>query len=357
MKISKRQTSKKATRLIKVNKKNPAHSQISEAAELVRNGELVAFPTETVYGLGANGLNKSAIKKIFAAKNRPQDNPLILHLAYKKDIHLYGRDISPKTKKLIRAFWPGPLTIVVKKNKNIPDIVTSGLDTVALRMPDNKIAIALIKRAGVPIAAPSANVSGKPSPTSAMHVYSDMYGKIELILDGGKTDVGLESTILDCSVEPPMLLRPGKITRKQIERLIGTIDIYLQNNQYDYIKPKSPGLKYRHYAPDAKLILVDGEPEIMRNTVSLLIREYREFTKKIGVLVFFTGHRYNVRKTDIMVNLGFHSRNVSRQLFATLRNFDEQGVDVIIAESYPSGEHAIMNRLRKAASEIIIAQQ
>lgn len=356
MNISKRQKSKKSTRLIKVNKNNPAHSQISEAAELIRKGELVAFPTETVYGLGANGLNKSAIKKIFAAKNRPQDNPLILHLAYKKDIYLYGRDISQKTKKLIRTFWPGPLTVVVKKNKNIPDIVTSGLDTVALRMPHNKIAMALIKKAGVPIAAPSANVSGKPSPTTAIHVYCDMYGKIELILDGGKTDVGLESTILDCSVEPPVLLRPGKITRKKIERLIGAVDIYLQNNQYEHIKPKSPGLKYRHYAPDARLILVDGEPDIMKNTVNLLIREYQEVTQKIGLLLFHTGHRYDVRKTDVLVNLGFSARNVSRKLFATLRFFDEQGVDIIISESYPSGEHAIMNRLRKASSEIIIAQ-
>jgi L-threonylcarbamoyladenylate synthase len=355
MKISERHKNKKSTRFIKVSKKNPTSSQISDAAELVRKGELVAFPTETVYGLGANGLNPSAIKKIFSAKNRPQDNPLILHVAYKKDILLYGRDISAKTKILTRAFWPGPLTIIVKKNKNIPEIVTGGLDTVGLRMPDNKIALALIKKAGVPIAAPSANVSGKPSPTTAMHVYSDMYGKIDLILDGGKTDVGLESTILDCSVEPPVLLRPGKITRKQIERLIGTVDIYLNNNEY--IKPKSPGLKYRHYAPDAPLILVDGEPEIMEKTISMLIREYQGFTKRLGVLVFFAGHRYSVRKSDILVNLGLQSRNVSRKLFATLRYFDEQGVEVILAESYPSGEHAIMNRLRKAASEIIIAQQ
>ncbi len=351
----KHKTAIKPTRVVRINKSKPDLDAINEAARLLRAGELVAFPTETVYGLGANGLNATAIGKIFRAKNRPPDNPLILHVGYKKDIDRYGRDISTAAKKLIRAFWPGPLTVIVMKRKKIPAIVTGGLDTVAVRMPDNKIALSLIRKAGVPVAAPSANVSGKPSPTKAAHVYNDMYGKIELILDGGKTEVGIESTIVDCSVSPPVVLRPGKISRRQIERVIGIVDIYLYNNQSVHIKPKSPGTKYRHYAPDAELVLVEGEPPAIKETIDALIRQYQVQKKRIGILGFFPGHDYTIRKNESHVNLGLHAHTVSRHLFAALRSFDEQGVDMILVEGFPSGGHAIMNRLRKAASEIIIA--
>lgn len=344
------------TRVLRVNKTKPDRGSIDMAARLLRAGELVAFPTETVYGLGANGLRETAIKKIFIAKDRPADNPLILHLGYKKDIERYGRNVSAAAKKLIKEFWPGPLTVIVRKKKMIPGIVSGGLPTVALRMPDNKIALSLIRKAGVPVAAPSANVSGKPSPTTAQHVYNDMYGKIELILDGGKTDVGIESTIVDCSVEPPLLLRPGRISRRQIERVIGIVEIYVYNNQSDTQKPQSPGLKYRHYAPDAKLILVEGQPAAIKATIDALIRQYRAQKKRIGILAFFPGHGYSIRKNETLVNLGLQSRRVGRRLFSTLRYFDERASDVIIAESFPAHDHAIANRLRKAASEIIIAQ-
>lgn len=355
MRNQKRNDSNKTTQVIRVNKLNPERDRIYKAAQLVREGSIVAFPTETVYGLGANGLRASAIKKIFLAKERPRDNPLILHVGYKKDIDLYGCNISTATQKLIREFWPGPLTVIVKKRKKIPDEVTGGLDTVAMRMPDNKIALTLIRMAGVPIAAPSANVSGKPSPTSAAHVYNDMYGKIELILDGGRTDVGLESTILDCSVDPPVLLRPGKITRNQMEQVIGVVKNDVVNNHSLITRPKSPGLKYRHYAPDAKLILVESEPASLKATIEALLRQYRTQKKRIGILAFFPKHKYNVRKNEILVNLGLNAYRASRKLFETLRFFDTQNVDIILAENFPSSHHAIVNRLRKAASEIIIA--
>ncbi len=347
----------KNTRIIRVGKQKLDHKLIREAAALLRSGELIAFPTETVYGLGANGLREDAVRKIFAVKGRPPDNPLILHVGFKKDILLYGRNISPSVKKLIHAFWPGPLTIIVKKRTKIPDIVTAGLDTLALRMPANSVALALIRAARVPVAAPSANVSGKPSPTTASHVYQDLFGKVEIILDGGKTDVGIESTIIDCTVEPPAILRPGKITRRQIENTIGFVDNYLYNSNdtVDSV-PKSPGLKYRHYAPDVQLILVEGDATAVKATIDALIRQYHSQNKRVGILAFFPGSRYTIGKQDTLVNLGLRKQSVSRRLFETLRYFDEQKVDVILAENFPSHDQAIMNRLRKAASEIIVAQ-
>ncbi len=345
-----------STRIIRVGKNKIDKVSIREAANLLRTGELVAFPTETVYGLGANGLCVDAVRKIFTVKGRPADNPLILHVGFKKDVHRYGRNISTKVKKLIREFWPGPLTIIIKKRKKIPDIVTAGLDTVALRMPANKIALSLIREARVPVAAPSANVSGKPSPTSAAHVYQDFFGKVEMILDGGKTDVGIESTIIDCTVEPPIILRPGNITRRQIENIIGIVENYLYTDQDKGMIPKSPGLKYRHYAPDVKLILVEGESIVVKATIDALLRQYHNQNKRVGILAFFPGSNYNIRTTDALINLGLRKQRVSRRLFETLRYFDKKGIDVVLAENFPSHDHAIMNRLRKAASEIIVAQ-
>jgi L-threonylcarbamoyladenylate synthase len=341
------------TQIRQLDRKAPDRSVVKYAATLIRKGELVAFPTETVYGLGANGLDGGAIHKIFSAKGRPSDNPLILHIGYKKDVERFAHPISHKASKLIRAFWPGPLTIVLRKRRLIPAVVTGGLDTVALRMPSNKIALALIRAAGVPIAAPSANVSGKPSPTTAQHVYNDLYGKIPLILNGGKTDVGLESTVIDCSVDPPVILRPGHITKKQIEKIIGIVDKYLYNDNLEMFKPKSPGMKYRHYAPDAVLILVEGEPKIVKATIDSLIRKMRNEKKRLGVLAFTPGHTYSLRRNEPLVNLGSNVRSASQKLFSTLRYFDDLRVDVIVSEGFPVEEHAITNRLRKAAAEII----
>jgi L-threonylcarbamoyladenylate synthase len=341
------------TQLRRLDRKAPDRTVIRFAATLIREGELVAFPTETVYGLGANGLSVEAIRKIFKAKGRPSDNPLILHVGYKKDVERFAHPIPRKARKLIGAFWPGPLTIVLRKRRHVPAIVTGGLDTVALRMPSNKIALALIRAAGVPIAAPSANVSGKPSPTTAQHVYDDMEGKIPLILSGGKTDVGLESTVIDCSVDPPVILRPGHVTKKQIEKIIGFVDKYLYNENLETFKPKSPGMKYRHYAPDAVLILVEGEPKVVKATIDSLIRTMRNEKKRLGVLAFTPGHTYSLRRNEPLVNLGSSLRSASKKLFSTLRYFDDHRVDVILSEGFPVEEHAITNRLRKAAAEII----
>lgn len=342
-------------RIYSVNRNHPSRLVIKKAAALIRRGELVAFPTETVYGLGANGLNSAAVRKIFKVKGRPLDNPLILHVGYKKDVERYATEIPASARMLIRTFWPGPLTVILKKKKTIPDTVTAGLETVALRMPDNKIALSLIRAADVPIAAPSANISGKPSPTSALHVQSDLRGKVSLILDGGETMVGIESTIIDCSVHPPAILRPGKITQKEIERVVGKVEVYPYNNREVLLRPKSPGLKYRHYAPDAPLVLVEGEPRRIYSAIRTLIRQYRNQHKRIGILAFYPDHKYHVRKHELLIHIGCSPQTVSRKLYATLRYFDDQRVDVILAESFPKPEHAIVNRLRKAASEIISA--
>jgi len=234
------------TKIIIANKES-----VLRAAKLIMQNELVAFSTETVYGLGANALNKKAVEKIFIAKGRPQDNPLIVHIANKKQLNELVLNVPKKANILINKFWPGPLTIVLKKSKKVPKIITAGLDSVAIRMPRNKTALELIKNS-CPIAAPSANTSGKPSPTNAEHVYDDLKNKIPLILDGGKCKIGIESTVIDFTRKIPTILRPGKITKKMIEKLIGKINIANEKT-----KVKSPGMKYRHYSPKAKVILID----------------------------------------------------------------------------------------------------
>jgi L-threonylcarbamoyladenylate synthase len=339
-----------------VNRKRPSRMVIAKAAGVIRAGGLVAFPTETVYGLGADGFRRSAVEKIFRAKGRPQDNPLILHVGYKKDADRCAAEIPPAARTLMRVFWPGPLTIILKRNKRVPDCVTASLDTVAIRMPDHAVALSLIRAAGRPLAAPSANTSGRPSPTEAAHVLADLDGAIPMIIDGGRTDIGIESTIIDCTVEPPVILRPGKVTVKQIERHIGIVENYsYTTTEYGMLQPKSPGLKYRHYAPEAPVILVQGEPNAVRRKINVLIRKYHAGNKRVGVLAFHTGHEYRLRTNEPAVHIGSRSAAASRRLFSALRFFDTQDVDIIVAESFPSDDHAIMNRLRKAASEIVSA--
>ena len=310
------------TKILKINPKNPETHKIREAAKIIVKGGLVAFPTETVYGLGADALNKDAVKKIFIAKGRPLDNPLIVHVSGVKQARSLVKEIPNNAKKLMEKFWPGPLTIIMKKSKLVPDIVTCGLDSVAIRMPKNKIALKLIEHSKCPIAAPSANLSGKPSPTRAEHVIDDLNGKIECIIDGGEVNIGLESTVIDLTQTPPVILRPGRITKKQIERVIGKV----QKSKKGFMKkPKSPGMKYKHYSPNAKVIIVKTENEFKK-----IYKKYPD--KKIKQL------RY-ASKVEMAKNL-----------FKDFREADKKGYDIIVVKEVDEKGIgcAIMDRLRKA---------
>lgn len=326
--------------------------QIHRAVEYLLQDEVVAFPTETVYGLGGNAYSDKAIEKIFAAKGRPSDNPLIVHIGSTKQLDELVSCISSKAQKLIENFWPGPLTLIFnKKGTKLSDKVTSGLQTVAVRMPDNPIAITLIKKANIPVAAPSANESGKPSPTQAKHVLADLNGKIAAIVDGGPTGVGIESTVVDCTVEPPLILRPGGISQEQLERVIGTVnvDTALLNNN---VAPKSPGMKYRHYAPKAQLYLVDGDKQFLQK----LINEKKLAGKRVGVLTTDENKHYYDAHTVLSCGARSNLDTVAANLFATLRTFDETNIEIIYAETFPLDGlgSAIMNRLLKAASYQLI---
>lgn len=328
------------TRLIKLSKNRPDLKLLKPAADCLRNGGLVAFPTETVYGLGANALDEKAVGRIFAAKGRPPDNPLIVHVADAATVKKLARQIPPKAKRLMRKFWPGPLTLVLKKRREVPDIVTAGLDTVAVRMPSCRIALALIKQAGVPVAAPSANLSGCPSTTTAAHAIHDMNEKVDFIIDGGSADIGLESTVLDVSSGRPVLLRPGKISPAQLERVAGPILLSKGSPKI----PKSPGMKYRHYAPEAQVVLFNcGEQDMKIRKLALQLSGEG---RKVAVICrgscgFRNGPSREFKTTAAM----------AKGLFASFREFDRMGVEVIIARGVPEKGIgiAVMNRLRKAA--------
>lgn len=345
------------TKIIKLNKINLEEKLILEGAKFIKEGKLVAFPTETVYGLGANGLDEEAVKKIFIAKGRPQDNPLILHVSSIEDVKPLVKSISKEAEILMKRFWPGPLTILFRKSNKVPNIITAGLDTVAIRMPNHPIAIELIKNSGVPIAAPSANTSGKPSPTLADHVIEDLYGKVHMIIDGGSTGVGLESTVLDLTEEIPMILRPGGITLEDLKKIIPQVeeDLSIIKDNKDIV-PKSPGQKYRHYAPKADMLVFTGELE---NIVMKIISQTEEFISKgktVGIMATEeTKDRYE-RGVVISVGSRENMETIGHNLFNTIRLFDQKEVDVILAEgvglSYIGT--AIMNRLKKASGGNII---
>lgn len=330
-----------------------SYPQIKEAALWIKKNEVVAFPTETVYGLGANALSDQAIIKIFRAKGRPSDNPLIVHISNKGQLQKLVQTIPRSAQRLIDAFWPGPLTIIFASNLSVASNVTAGLETVAIRMPDHPLALALIEEAGVPVAAPSANLSGKPSPTKAEHVLQDLRGRIAGVLDGGATGVGLESTVIDCTCHPPMILRPGGVTKEEIETIIGRVIIdqaLVEKEQ----APKSPGMKYTHYAPEAPLIMIDGSVEFLQS----LIDEESKQGKKVGVLT--TIENQHTYKANVVVTCGYRSdlKSVAQNLYDCLRVFDHNHVDIIFSEVFPSdgvGE-AIMNRLSKAAGGQLIKQ-
>ena len=341
------------TKLVKVDTENPEKSVLTEAAEILKNGCLVAFPTDTVYGLGANGLDEKACKRIYEAKGRPSDNPLILTIGDLDGLYKIVGKVTENAKKIIDAFWPGPITLVLPKADCVPETVTGGLDTVAVRYPSNKIARELIKIAGIPVAAPSANSSGKPSPTRASHVEFDLNGKIEMIIDGGAADWGLESTILDVSEDKPVLLRPGAVTQDMIEDVVGEIDVdpAVYSKPDGNIVPKAPGMKYKHYSPSAKVILVSGSMENVISTINEKISADEKNGLRVGVMATTqTKDRY-IGGEVLVVGDRTKPETIGANLFKILRKFDFIGVDIVYSEVFDEdGEGAaIMNRLNKAA--------
>lgn len=346
------------TKVIKIDAADIENANMQEAAELIRKGELVAFPTETVYGLGADALHPEASKKIYAAKGRPSDNPLIVHIAKFEDLVSIAREVPKQAKLLSDAFWPGPLTMIVWKNEKVPYETTGGMETVAVRMPNHAIALRLIEESGCLIAAPSANTSGKPSPTEAAHVVLDMDGRIPMILDGGPVGIGIESTIIDLTEKVPMILRPGYITREMLEKVLGEevcVDPGIIAADSDR-KPKAPGMKYKHYAPKADLILVEGETNAVVDAINKLAAEKRNSGQKVGIIATDeTKERYD---SDCTMSIGarLDEDAIARHLYKILREFDDLDVDIIYSESFetPRIGQAIMNRLLKAAGHQVL---
>ena len=352
-------TKLKKTVIIKLDYEKPEITKIRKAAKIIRKGGIVAFPTETVYGLGGDALNPYAVKQIYAAKKRPLDNPIIVHVSNKTEIYKLSEKVSYTAKNLMDAFWPGPLTLVLKASKIIPKESTGGLDTIALRMPSSKVALALIKESSVPIAAPSANLAGRPSPTSAEHVKEDLDGRIDMILDAGSTKIGVESTVLDLTLDPPQILRPGGVTYEELKLLLPHIELHpsvISDKKTEFTYVHSPGLKHKHYAPKAKVIVIEGNQNSIVRKINELTYNYKKINKKVGILATDENEQYYF--ADIVKSIGSRKTLtiIARNLFRLLREFDKENVDLIIAEGIPSKRLglAVMNRLRKAADFNII---
>ena len=346
------------TRIMDVSAEPMNMDYIKEASEILKNGGLVAFPTETVYGLGGDATDKEASKKIYAAKGRPSDNPLIVHIAKFSQLEDISKDLPDNAKKLADAFWPGPLTMVVNKNKVIPYETTGGLDTVAVRMPNNPVALALIEESGCMIAAPSANTSGRPSPTKASHVYEDLSGKIEAILDGGSVDIGLESTIVDLTEDVVTILRPGYINMDMLREVVGEVRmdpgiVYNDKGTTSGARPKAPGMRYKHYAPKGDLTIISGEEDIVVATINQMTKEALDKGQRVGIIA--TSESADRYKDGQVLVIGDRADegSIAHNLYDILRQFDEIGVDVIYSESFatPKMGQAIMNRLLKAAGQ------
>lgn len=345
------------TKVVILDEKNMDGSKIVEAGRVIKEGGLVAFPTETVYGLGANALDSNAVNKIFKAKGRPQDNPLIIHVA-DFNIMPYVKDIPEIAASLMEKFWPGPLTLIFNKSEIIPEVTSAGLSTIGIRMPSNVIATELIKAAGVPIAAPSANISGRPSPTEASRCIEDLNGKVDFVLGGGSCEVGLESTIVDCTSNPPSILRPGGITLEMLKKVspLIYIDPAILKKPKDDFKPKAPGMKYRHYAPNAPMKIIQGDLEKTIAKINEIVQNNIGEKNKIGILA--TDETKDKYLQGIVISLG--SRNsmstVGKNLFEALRSLDDEKVDLILSEAFEEDEigTAIMNRMKKSAGYDII---
>lgn len=326
---------------------------IKNACQFIKAGQLVAFPTETVYGLGADGLNEEAIKKIYRAKGRPSDNPIILHVNSKEMLEELVTEVTEEANILIDNFWPGPLTIVLKKSQKVPDIITGGLDSVAVRMPSHPIALEIIKQANTPIAAPSANTSGRPSPTRADHVVEDMDGKISFILDGGETGIGLESTVIDLTQTSPMILRPGGISIEQIRKVLPNVEMdpALSEKNREILIPKSPGQKYRHYAPKAEMVLYIGKRENRIKAIIARADKEKTLEKNIGILTFEENKDQFKGYTTIVMGLEKNKDTIAYGLFDAIRKLDELNVDIILCEGIDEDNigMAIMDRLGKAS--------
>lgn len=331
---------------------------MDRAGKLIAEGELVAFPTETVYGLGGDALDPDASRKIYAAKGRPSDNPLIVHIAEFDDMKRVAREVPEQARKLADAFWPGPLTMIVWKSDAVPEATTGGMQTVAVRMPNHPVALELIRRSGCLIAAPSANTSGRPSPTEAQHVAEDLSGKIAMILDGGPVGIGIESTIIDLTEEKPMILRPGYITPEMLSEVLQeevVIDPGIIAAD-DTRKPKAPGMKYKHYAPKAEMIIVDGAQDAVIAKINELTAAKRAEGKKVAVIATDeTKERYDAQ---VILSMGRRSDEdaIAQHLYKILRECDELEVGEIYSECFqtPRIGQAIMNRLLKAAGHTVI---
>lgn len=345
------------TQLIKVDNNNIDVKKINSAAKILRDGGTVAFPTETVYGLGANIFNESAVKRIFEAKGRPSDNPLIVHISKVDQMKSIVKNINKKTLTIMENFWPGPLTLILYKNSQIPDIITAGLDTVAVRYPSHPVAKKLIEYANIPVAAPSANISGKPSPTKAKHVIDDLMGKVDVIVDGGNCEVGLESTVLDMTSDTPIILRPGGITYEQIVQKIGRVEIAGGDNEDINFTPKAPGMKYKHYAPDAKLTVVEGDFNDVITKINELTKKELESGKKVAVMCLEEAK--DMIEADRIYVLGNNkSLNLAAfNLFSYLRKFDEDKIDTVFVQAVDKAGigMALRNRIDKAAAYNIIS--
>ncbi|MBD5394489.1 MAG: threonylcarbamoyl-AMP synthase [Lachnospiraceae bacterium] len=345
------------TKIVKIDENNIDPEAIKEAGEVLKNGGLVAFPTETVYGLGGDALNEASSAKIYAAKGRPSDNPLIVHISKMESLSGIVKEIPKAAYLIAEKYWPGPLTMIFHKSDAVPYATTGGLETVAVRMPSHKTARALIDAAGGYVAAPSANRSGRPSPTVARYVIEDLDGQVEMIIDGGEVSIGLESTIIDLTGEHPMILRPGYITQAMLEEAAGEIEVdstIIDSNSGQ--APKAPGMKYRHYAPKGELTIVEGEPEAVVDHINKELTKFLGTDIKTGVIATDeTAARY---LGGVIKSVGRREDEeaIARHLFRILREFDDDEVQVIFAESFPREGigQAIMNRLLKAAGHRIV---
>ena len=346
------------TEIIRLDKNNIDLDKVRYAAGVLRKGGLVAFPTETVYGLGANAMDTAAVAKIFEAKGRPSDNPLIVHIADIKSLSELAVGSFTGVSPLMERFWPGPLTLVMNKSQKVPSVITAGLDTVAIRVPSHPIALALIKEAGIPVAAPSANTSGKPSPTSAAHVIEDLTGKVDIIIDGGTADVGLESTVLDVTEKPAVILRPGGITPEQLREVLGEVNIdpALVKNQTEEFIPRAPGMKYTHYSPKAEVIIVEGSMSAVVQQINTLAQCQMSKGVRVGILTTEQTRSMYPQGEIICMGDRDNPETIAANLFSSLREFDSRGVELILAEAVDSSGIglAVMNRMNKAAGYNII---